>query len=491
MDSHSPGHRLLLKGTLVKIRVRIFLAILIIAGIGFSLLVHWITRDLRPQLRGATEEPLADTAWVLASIASTQTHNGTIDAALFRRGFENMSRQITPAPIYDFIKTTMDLRIYMTDMAGKVIFDSTGRDVGADYSRWNDVALTLQGKYGTRTSSEIEVEPEVSVMYVAAPIRTDEKIMGVISVGKPTRNVNAFVKQSREKVILGGLLTFSVVVIATLVVSAMIIRPIERLITYVKSVSQGRREPFPKLDGGEVGQLGKAFEEMRSALEGKQYVENYVQTLTHEMKSPLAAIQGAVELLKEKMPIERRERFLINIESEVKRMQHVIERLLLLSSIENRKTLQEIEAIDLFTIVKKAVQASDSICMARDIDFLVTGDAPAVVYGETFLIELAVANIIQNALDFSPRGSTLTAGIVCTGNTVRLSVEDQGPGIPDYAIPRVFERFYSLNRPDTGKKSSGLGLSVVREAMILHGGSASLENLPDGGAVATLIFPSR
>jgi two-component system, OmpR family, sensor histidine kinase CreC len=475
----------------VKIRVRIFLAILIIAGIGFYLLVHWITDDLRPQLRGATEEPLADAAWVLASIASTQAHDGTVDATLFRQGFENMSRQITPAPIYDFIKFTMDLRIYMTDMTGKVIFDSTGRDVGADYSRWNDVALTLQGKYGTRTSSEIEMEPEVSVMYVAAPIRIDEKIMGVISIGKPTRNVNAFVKQSREKVILGGLLTFSVVVITTLMVSAMVIRPIERLIAYVKSVSQGRREPFPKLDGGEVGQLGRAFEEMRSALEGKHYVENYVQTLTHEMKSPLAAIQGAVELLREKMPIERRGRFLTNIESEVKRMQHVIERLLLLSSIENRKTLQEIEVIDLLTIVKKAAKAFDSICMAKDIDLRVAGDSPAIVHGESFLIELAVTNILQNALDFSPRGGTVSVGIVCAENTVRLTVEDQGPGVPDYALPRIFERFYSLNRPDTGKKSSGLGLSVVREAMILHNGSSSLENLPGGGAVATLIFPSR
>jgi two-component system, OmpR family, sensor histidine kinase CreC len=475
----------------LKIRVRIFLAILIIVGGGFSFLVHWITGDLRPQLRRATEEPLADMAWVLASIASAQAKNGTIDAVLFRQGYENMSRQITPAPIYDFIKTTMDLRIYMTDVTGKVIFDSMGRNEGADFSRWNDVTLTLQGKYGTRTSVEIEGESGVSVMYVAAPIRIGQKILGVISVGKPTRNVNAFVEQSRAKVILGGLLTFSVVVIATLVVSTLVIRPIERLIVYVQSVSQGRREPFPQLDGGEVGQLGKAFEEMRSALEGKKYVENYVQTLTHEMKSPLAAIQGAVELLREKMPIEQRARFLTNIESEIKRMQQVIERLLLLSSIESRKALQQVEAIDLFTMVKKAIAAFSSICMARDIELSVTGDSPAIVYGETFLIELAIANIFQNAVDFSSRGSTVCAGIICTGNTVRLTVEDQGPGVPDYALPRVFERFYSLNRPDTGKKSSGLGLSVVREAMILHGGSAFLQNLPGGGAMATLIFPSR
>ena len=474
----------------MKIKIRIFLAILIVAGIGFTLLVRWVTTDLRPQLRGATEEPLADLAWVLASMAGAQATEGAVDAALFRQALANMPRQITPAPIYDFVKTTMDLRIYMTDAAGRVVFDSTGRDEGADYSRWNDVMLTLQGKYGTRTSTESEMDP-FSTMYVAAPVRAGEKIIGVVSIGKPTWNVNAIFEQSKRKVVVGGLLTFAAVVLVTLVVSAMVVRPIERLTTYVQSVGRGRREPFPGLGGGEVGQLGKAFEEMRSALEGKQYVENYVQTLTHEMKSPLAAIQGAVELLREEMPGERRMRFHANIEDEVKRMQQVIDRLLLLSSIENKKALQEIEAVDLVDVVKETVQSFYAVCLTKkvDIDISLSGTEPVILHGEAFLIYQAVANVIQNALDFSPRGATVSVRIVREGKAVQLKVGDQGSGIPDYALPRVFERFYSLNRPDTGKKSSGLGLSVVREAMLLHGGSASIANLPGGGAVATLVFP--
>lgn len=476
----------------MKIKIRIFLAILIVAGIGFSLLVRWVTTDLRPQLRAATEEPLADLAWVLASMATAaQARSGAIDVAVFRQAVANMPGQITPAPIYDFVKTTMDLRVYVTDAAGKVIFDSAGRDEGADFSRWNDVMLTLQGRYGTRTSSESPVDSGSSTMYVAAPIRAGEKIVGVVSVGKPTRNVNAIIEQSRGKVMLGGLFTFGAVMIATLVVSMMIVRPIERLTAYVQAVGQGRRQAFPRLGGGEVGQLGKTFEEMRSALEGKQYVENYVQTLTHEMKSPLSAIQGAVELLREEMPAERRERFYANIDSEVKRMQQVIERLLLLASLENRQALQEIETVDLVAAVKEIIQAFSAICLARNVDIVVSGavNTPGIVHGEAFLVHQAIANLLQNAVDFSPRGATVLVRIVREEQTLQLSVEDQGPGVPDFALSRVFERFYSLNRPDTGKKSSGLGLSVVKEAMLLHGGRASLDNLPGGGAVATLTFP--
>lgn len=474
----------------MKIKLRIFLAILIVTGIGFTLHVRWITADLRPQLRGATEEPLADLAWMLASLAGAQAKDGAVDTALFRQALAETPRRITPAPIYDFVKTTMDLRVYMTDAAGRVIFDSAGRDEGADYSRWNDVMLTLQGRYGTRTSAEFEGAP-LSTMYVAAPIRSGGTTIGVVSVGKPTWNVNAIFEQSKRKVVLGGLLSSAVMVLVTLVVSAMVVRPIERLTAHVHAVGRGRREAFPELGGGEVGQLGRAFEEMRSALEGKQYVENYVQTLTHEMKSPLAAIQGAVELLREEMPAERRGRFHANIADEVRRMQQVIDRLLLLSSIENKKALQDVAAVDLVAVVRETVRSCAAVCLTKDVDIDTTraGDDPVILRGEPFLIRQAVANVIQNALDFAPRGTTVAVDIVREGKTVQLKVEDQGPGVPDYALARVFERFYSLNRPDTGRKSSGLGLSVVREAMLLHGGSVSLANRPGAGAVAILTFP--
>ena len=74
---------------------------------------------------------------------------------------------------------------------------------------------------------------------------------------------------------------------------------------------------------------------------------------------------------------------------------------------------------------------------------------------------------------------------------VLLTVRDYGPGIPDYALNKVFERFYSLKRPDTGRKSSGLGLSLVKEVALLHQGSIELKNLSDGGAIAALRLPAR
>jgi two-component system sensor histidine kinase CreC len=84
------------------------------------------------------------------------------------------------------------------------------------------------------------------------------------------------------------------------------------------------------------------------------------------------------------------------------------------------------------------------------------------VRGEAFLLRQAVRNLLQNAVDFSPHGSAVTATVAAFAGQVRLTVVDAGPGVPAFALPRLGERFFSLPRPDTGRKGTGLGLALVR-----------------------------
>jgi two-component system sensor histidine kinase CreC len=144
--------------------------------------------------------------------------------------------------------------------------------------------------------------------------------------------------------------------------------------------------------------------------------------------------------------------------------------------------------LDLLSLTQHTALSLATIASTRKITIEIGGES-AVIDGDPFLVEQAIANLLQNALDFSPPGGHITATVMRLDDVIRLTVDDSGPGIPDYALPRIFERFYSLKRPDTGKKSSGLGLSLVREAMLLHGGSATLENLDTGGTRAVLDFP--
>ena len=112
------------------------------------------------------------------------------------------------------------------------------------------------------------------------------------------------------------------------------------------------------------------------------------------------------------------------------------------------------------------------------------------LHGEKVLLREALVNLLQNALDFSPAGGRVVLRVGGGLGRVEFAVEDAGTGVPEYALPRVFARFYSLPRPDGGRKSTGLGLSLVREIAHLHGGEAALANRPGGGARAEFWVPA-
>ena len=115
-------------------------------------------------------------------------------------------------------------------------------------------------------------------------------------------------------------------------------------------------------------------------------------------------------------------------------------------------------------------------------------DRPTLA-GNPFLLHQALENLVQNAIDFSPKGGTVGVTVAMESDRVTISIADEGPGIPEYALGRIFDRFYSLARPDTGKKSTGLGLNFVREVAKSHGGTISVTNRPEGGALAVLTLP--
>jgi two-component system sensor histidine kinase CreC len=255
-------------------------------------------------------------------------------------------------------------------------------------------------------------------------------------------------------------------------------------------VRDEKRVPLPKLGKSEIGALGKAFEEMREALDGRKYIENYVQTLTHEIKSPIAAIRGAAELLHEEMPADQRTKFLQNIETETVRIQEVVDRLLLLSAVEAKRALDEQKPLDVREILQRAEDSVGAQATAKELALTThVPSQPCVVAADEFLLEKAISNLLQNAIAFAPRQGTVTATLEQMDHSCSLRVEDNGPGIPDFAQARVFERFFSMPRPDTGKKSSGLGLALVREIASLHRGSVTLGNREAGGAIAELKLP--
>jgi len=470
----------------VKIRDRIILSFALVVGVGFYFLVNHILAELRPRYLEAVEEVLVDESNLLAAFVESRMDSPAIPVDGLREAFADLAKRPVSAQIYQLNKTQVDERLYLTDAKGIVLFDSEGKEEGRDFSQWRDVALTLRGEYGARTSRNEPSDPSSSVLHVAAPIRYQGQIVGVLTLRKPTSSINFFLQTARPSIVIAGAVAALAVILLGVLLSTWITRPIRRLTAYAKQVRDGRQPAFPKLGSSEIAQMGAAFEGMREALEGKNYVEDYVQSLTHELKSPIAAIQGAAEILQEEKDPAQQEKFLSNIRGESARMHRIVERMLELAALESRRGLQEVEEIDASALVQEVLRRMRESLAEKRIKISLKDGVPVKLRGEAFLLESAFQNLLQNAVDFSPPGGNLEIQLSESKSQVVLTVSDRGPGIPDYALPRLFERFYSLPRPGGGKKSSGLGLSFVREVARLHGGEVQLQNRIGGGAVATL-----
>jgi two-component system sensor histidine kinase CreC len=257
---------------------------------------------------------------------------------------------------------------------------------------------------------------------------------------------------------------------------------------YVEDVQAGRKAALPELGRTEIGTLGHALEAMRVKLEGKEYVETLMHTLTHELKSPIAAIQASAELLEEDMPEEERRRFLSNIQSQNARQRDLIDKLLALVRVEKQQRLDAAEPVDVAALLQDVADDYRARLADRSqlLDIAVAGQLQ--VRGDPLLLRQALGNLLDNAISFAPAHSTLRMEAQRAGDQAAIHVIDTGAGIPDYAAQRVFERFYSLPRPD-GARSTGLGLPFVREVAALHGGSVEVANDPQGGCRATLRLP--
>lgn len=476
---------------MIKIRAQIFVSFVILISIVLYFFVDWILSDVKPHYRESTEDSLADTSFLFASMASTHTKKGVIDVSTFREAFADIRKRPLTVQIYNFLKTNVDLRVYITNKVGLVIFDSdNGRDEGKDYSQWRDVKLTLTGQYGARTSRDDPALPNQSILYVAAPIIADGELVGVISVAKPTQNANLLIKSAEKKITEGSIVVFVILFILGLFLSLRLTRPIDQLTDYALAIRDGKRAALPNLGKSEIGKLGQAFEEMRQTLEGKKYIEKYVQTLTHEIKSPLSGIRAGAELLQGNLPPEEEKRFLSNILNDSNRIQTLIEKMLLLSSLQTKQGLDEKSLFSVSDFVLELKSSLEAQVREKQITLKTDSGTPGITLaGDKFLIKQAMINLLQNAIEFSKQGSEIQLKVQSDGKQVGFIVEDLGSGIPDYALPRIFESFYSLARTDTGRKSSGLGLTLVKEVAELHGGSIEITSKCPGGTRATLSLP--
>jgi two-component system, OmpR family, sensor histidine kinase CreC len=167
-------------------------------------------------------------------------------------------------------------------------------------------------------------------------------------------------------------------------------------------------------------------------------------------------------------------------------VQTIIQNMLGLASLEHQQQLNQVSSVNLNDLIQTQINHLNQKAYALKANIYKDCRADIFINADSFLLGQAIYNLLENALDFSPPNSEIKVTVTEEHHQIKIQIKDQGTGIPDYALTKVFDKFYSLPRTTTGNKSTGLGLNFVQEVVKLHGGSVSLSNHPDGGVLATL-----
>lgn len=468
----------------MSLRRRLVLTLFILVIIGFFGVTRWVRGEFRNSYAQVVEDILSDYAHLLAA----ELENSRMSLQSFetlKQKFSKYGQHEFKSQIFDFIKTKSSLAFYVTDDKGIVVSSAKPEELGKDFSKWNDVYKTLRGEYGARATRLDKNDSRTSVYFVAAPIIIDSKIAGVATVYKTEGSILAFLDNALEKIFLGGLFSVAGIIVFGGLIMIWISLPLERLRNYALDISEGKRAILPRSNIREVKQLSEAFEKMRISLQGKKTVERYTQTLTHELKSPLTAIKGAAELSLEIMADSQGKHFLKNIIDESNRSHLLLEQLLKIAALESSSGLEQTAQVDLLEVANEAKEALLGLWRPKKIVIDINSSENVTLQGDRFLLFQSFRNILQNAIEFSKADSKIKINIQKIENGVNVTIDDEGTGIPTYALERIFEKFYSLERPDS-KKSSGLGLSFVKEVVQLHQGDIEVES-PYAGHTGTRV----
>ncbi len=461
--------------------IRVLAGVFLIIGLAAFFVLRIVAQEFKPAVREVMEEVMVDAAYLLAEIASDELAAGTINTGRFAQQLKAYERRRISATISNMEKETLDFQVYVTDTKGIVQFDSQGKSLGQDFSRWRDVALALKGEYGARATREVQRYDSSFVYFVAAPVLRGDVVIGVLTVSKPISTVQPFIERTETRIRESGLVLVGVALAIGIGATFWLVFAVRRLLHYANEVEAGKRVPIPEVPG-ELGKLAQGMNRMRERLEGQKTVENTVRALTHELKSPLAAIRGAGELLREPLPDADRARFAANVCAQSERMNALVTRMLELSKLEQTQALAQPKAVDVAALLAAVREQHLAHAMEKQIDIGIEA-SENTIQGDAELLHLAVSNMLANAVDFSERGAKVVLSATREGGALALGVRDAGPGFSDFALARAGERFFSTARPDGGQKGTGLGLAITQQVAQLHGGTLRVRNATAGARV--------
>jgi heavy metal sensor kinase len=392
------------------------------------------------------------------------------------------------APLDEF--SSPGIYVQVRDLAGAVIASSANLHRGElpVTPRLIETALQDQEAFETVPGGNEQVR------VLAWPVDPSGPVVGVVVVGQSLQPFESTRAGVQRLITIAAGVAMLAALAGAWWLTARALRPIADVTRVVRSIAATaqfeQRVDRPPADD-EVGQLVVTFNEMLARLERTFAAQReFLADASHELRGPLTVIRGNLDLLRLGLPEEARRASVREASEEVERMSRLAADLLFLAAAEAEEVVEQ-EAVRLDEVVAGAWERARHVDGGAH-DIRLTSTEPAIVLGDRGRLDQLVWNLVENAMRYTPAGGRVDVGLHRDVESVVLRVTDTGVGIAPEHLPRLFERFYRVDRARSRHNGgTGLGLAIVKSVAEAHGGHVDVTSTPGQGSTFTVWLPSR
>ena len=402
------------------------------------------------------------------------------------------------------IAKTADGRLTVIRSDGRVVVDSDANPATMENHRTRPELIQA---FAGRVGSSIRESKTVGVpfLYVAVPIRN-----GAIRIAVPLSEINRQVRAVRLKILAGTGLAFLPAMVLAAFLARWISRRFEKVMAHATQLAKGNfHSRLPGTGGAEFGGLARTLNDTAANLQQateqleREHIElqkverirkDFVINVSHELRTPLASIQGYTETLMDGAlhdPVHNM-KFLRIIRHNAERLARLTEDLLTLSRIEQKRQKFEFDLHYVNGLLRDAVELMRPIAEKNNIRiFEELAPANAEAWCDSEAVSQIMSNLLDNAIKYTPAGGTITVGARPAGRQYEFYVRDTGSGIPAEELPRLFERFYRVDKARSREMGgTGLGLAIVKHLVASHNGVVRVESQVNEGSTFFFRLPT-
>lgn len=357
---------------------------------------------------------------------------------------------------------------------------------------YNDIEEALNGKGST---SIHDINGVGWAMYTAVPVIAKNNVVGAILISSSIDNIIDLLNSIKYRMIYTFTGIGFLVSLLSLLVASYITNPLKRLTEATNILSQGKLDYKVEVKSNdEIGKLARAFNKMSfSLMKLDEERKRFVSDASHELKTPLASVKALVESLidSRNKDVHFYKEILRDVDSEIDRMTRLVNDLLELARMDKIKSVR-VKKCEISEIILDVIESITPLAKAKEINLSFQGKSNVFAEVDADRFYRMVYNIVENGIKYTYNGGNVIVGLEEDENNIYLIIADNGIGISEETLPKIFDRF---TRGDTArsKKSGGfgLGLAIAKEIIDIHEGKVTVESKVGEGTVFKISLPKK